>query len=37
MDADVVVLRADPAKDVTAFSQVRMTLRQGQIIFDAGG
>lgn len=37
MDADLVVLRADPAKDVTAFAQVRMTLRQGQIIFDAGG
>ncbi len=37
MDADVVVLRADPAKDATAFAQVRMTLRQGQTIFDAGG
>jgi imidazolonepropionase-like amidohydrolase len=37
MDADLVVLQADPAKDVTAFSQVRMTLRQGQTIYDAGG
>ena len=37
MDADLVVLRADPAKDVTAFAQVRMTMRQGQSIYDAGG
>ena len=37
MDADLVVLRADPAKDVTAFAQVGMTVRQGEILFDAGG
>jgi imidazolonepropionase-like amidohydrolase len=37
MDADLVVLQADPAKDVTAFAQVRMTLRQGQTIYNAGG
>jgi imidazolonepropionase-like amidohydrolase len=34
-DADVVVLDADPAKDVTAFAKVRLTIRDGRIIFDA--
>ena len=36
MDADLVVLDADPAKDVTAFARVNMTLRHGQLIFEAG-
>jgi imidazolonepropionase-like amidohydrolase len=34
MDADLVVLQADPAEDVTAFARVRMTMRHGQLIFD---
>jgi imidazolonepropionase-like amidohydrolase len=33
MDADLVVLGADPAKDVTAFSNVRYTIRSGKVIF----
>jgi imidazolonepropionase-like amidohydrolase len=33
MDADLVVLRGDPARDVTAFSKVAFTIRQGKIIF----
>jgi imidazolonepropionase-like amidohydrolase len=36
MDADLVVLQADPAKDVTAFARVGMTIRRGQPIFEAG-
>lgn len=32
MDADLVVLAADPAKDVKAFSNVRYTIRAGHII-----
>jgi imidazolonepropionase-like amidohydrolase len=36
MDADLVVLKADPAKDVTAFAQVRMTIRHGRTLYDAG-
>ncbi|HUJ41910.1 MAG TPA: amidohydrolase family protein [Candidatus Acidoferrales bacterium] len=31
--ADFVVLDADPADDVTAFSRVRATVRRGQLIF----
>jgi imidazolonepropionase-like amidohydrolase len=34
-DADLVVLDADPAKDVTAFAKVQLTIRGGRIIFDA--
>ncbi len=34
-DADLVVLDTDPAKDVTAFAKVRLTIRGGRIIFDA--
>ncbi len=34
MDADVVLLSADPAADVKAFSGVRYTLRKGKIIYD---
>jgi len=32
-DADLVVLSADPAHDVTAFSKVRYTIRSGKIIY----
>ncbi len=35
MDGDVVVLATDPAKDVKAFSNVRYTIRGGQVIFSA--
>ena len=35
MDADLVVLDDDPAKDVTAFARVRLTLRAGQMIYAA--
>ena len=33
MDADLVVLNADPSLDVTAFSKVRYTIRAGNIIY----
>lgn len=33
MDGDFVLLRADPAKDVTAFAKVRYTIRAGKIIY----
>lgn len=33
MDADLVVLRGDPAEDVTAFSKVRYTIRRGKVIY----
>ncbi len=32
MDADVVILRGDPAKDIRAFAQVKYTLRSGKLI-----
>ena len=32
-DADLVVLRADPAQNPSAFSQVRYTIRGGEIIY----
>jgi imidazolonepropionase-like amidohydrolase len=32
-DADLVVLEADPAQDVTAFSKVRYTIRDGEVIY----
>jgi imidazolonepropionase-like amidohydrolase len=35
MDADLVVLDADPSKDVTAFARVRLTVRAGHAIYDA--
>jgi len=34
-DADVVVLAADPATDVMAFSKVTTTIRNGKVIFEA--
>jgi imidazolonepropionase-like amidohydrolase len=33
MDGDLVVLRADPAQDATAFSKVRYTIIGGKIIY----
>lgn len=36
MDADLVVLDDDPAKDIMAFSRVTMTMRKGKIIYDRG-
>ncbi|QUD90322.1 amidohydrolase family protein [Phenylobacterium montanum] len=36
MDADLVVLDGDPAKDATAFSRVRTTIREGRIIWGGG-
>lgn len=33
MDGDLVVLDADPAQDVTAFSKVHCTIRGGQVIY----
>ena len=33
MEADLVVLRIDPAHDATAFSKVRYTIRSGKVIY----
>jgi imidazolonepropionase-like amidohydrolase len=33
LEADLVVLRGDPAQDVTAFSKLRYTIRSGKIIY----
>jgi imidazolonepropionase-like amidohydrolase len=33
MDADLVVLRGDPAEDVTSFSKVSYTIRLGKVIY----
>ena len=33
MDADLVVLSADPAQNTSAFSKVRYTIRGGDIIY----
>lgn len=33
MEADIVILRADPAQDVSAFSKVRYTIRGGSLIY----
>jgi imidazolonepropionase-like amidohydrolase len=35
MDADLVVLDGDPARDVTAFSRVQATLRGGKVLYRA--
>ena len=35
MEADIVLLEADPAQDVTAFSRVRYTIRGGRIIYQS--
>jgi imidazolonepropionase-like amidohydrolase len=34
MKADLVVLDADPAQDVTAFSKVRYTIRNGEFLYE---
>jgi imidazolonepropionase-like amidohydrolase len=36
LDGDVVVLGADPARDVRAFADVRHTIRGGQLLFTSG-
>jgi imidazolonepropionase-like amidohydrolase len=33
MDDDLVILRADPAQNTSAFSQIRYTIRNGEIIY----
>jgi imidazolonepropionase-like amidohydrolase len=33
MDGDLVILSADPAQDVTAFSKVRYTIRGGKVVY----
>ena len=33
MKADLVVLNADPAQDITAFSKVRFTIRSGKVLY----
>jgi imidazolonepropionase-like amidohydrolase len=35
MDADLVVLADDPAKDVAAFAHVRLTMRAGRTLYEA--
>ena len=35
MDADLVVLDGDPAKDITAFSKVHWVIRNGKLIYPA--
>jgi imidazolonepropionase-like amidohydrolase len=37
MDADLVLLAADPAGDTAAFSKVRHTLRGGKVIYSEPG
>ena len=37
MDADLVLLDADPAQDPTAFARVRDTIRAGRVIWGADG
>ncbi len=36
MEADLVVLGVDPAKDVTAFSKVRYAIRKGRLTYSPG-
>jgi imidazolonepropionase-like amidohydrolase len=33
MNADLIVLSADPAKDIAAYSKVRYTIRNGDVVF----
>jgi imidazolonepropionase-like amidohydrolase len=35
MESDLVILSADPARDVTAFSRVRYTIRNGKVIYSS--
>jgi imidazolonepropionase-like amidohydrolase len=34
-DADLAILDEDPAQDIKAFSKIKMTLRRGNIVFEA--
>jgi imidazolonepropionase-like amidohydrolase len=34
-DADLVVLKDDPAKDATAFARIRYTIRKGMVIYES--
>jgi imidazolonepropionase-like amidohydrolase len=34
MKADLVILNADPAQDVTAYSKVRFTIRNGKVLYE---
>jgi imidazolonepropionase-like amidohydrolase len=36
MKADLVILSADPAQDVTAYSRVRFTIRNGKVFYEQG-
>lgn len=36
MNADIIVLEADPASDIRAFAQVRHTIRGGRLIYSRG-
>jgi imidazolonepropionase-like amidohydrolase len=36
MDADLVLLDADPAQDPTAFARVRATIRSGRVLWSSG-
>jgi imidazolonepropionase-like amidohydrolase len=33
MKADLAILSADPAQDVTAYSRVRFTIRKGKVLY----
>jgi imidazolonepropionase-like amidohydrolase len=33
MDADLVILNGDPARDIAAFSKVHQVVRGGQVIY----
>jgi len=33
MKADLVILSADPAEDVTAYSRVRFTILNGKVVY----
>ncbi|HYC69828.1 MAG TPA: amidohydrolase family protein [Opitutaceae bacterium] len=35
--ADLVVLEADPAEDITAFARVRRTVREGRVVYSRAG
>jgi imidazolonepropionase-like amidohydrolase len=35
MDADLVLLEGDPARDINAFAHIALTIRQGRIIYQA--
>ena len=34
LDADLVVLSADPAQNTSAFSKIRYTIRGGEVIYE---